>query len=378
MEAAKINLKTAKEWIVFIDSQGPFIAKNSAKHDREFSFVKSNYGLLVKEGFLKAMIPKSLGGHGLSHGDVCECIRKLAHYCPSTALSFSMHQHVVATTIWKYRNKAEGEEILRRVVNQNIILITTGASDWLESSGNMKKVDGGFLVTGKKHFASQSAIGDVLVTSSRYSDQVNGEQVIHFNISMDSDGVILGDDWYTLGMRGTGSQTIILEDVFVPESAITMKRSIHTYSEIWNVVLTLAPPLIMAPYIGIAESAKVIAIKNCRNVKRNQEDIPIILGELQNFLCIATMAYEDMISLANNIEIRPDEKISLAMLSRKTIISDACKATVDKAMEAVGGKSFFKSLQLEQLFRDMQAVSFHPLPKKHQMRLMGEYLLKYF
>lgn len=373
-----MTLKTAEDWIAFIESQAAFLTENSSKHDREFSFAESNYSLLAEKGFLKAMIPKSLGGHGLSHGEMCDCIRKIAHFCPSTALAISMHQHLVASTIWKYRNQQEGEALLRQVVDRNLVLVSTGARDWLESSGNMKKVDGGYLVSGKKQFASQSAIGDVMVTSARYAHKEKGEQVIHFTLSMDSDGVFLEDDWYTLGMRGTGSQTVTLKDAFVPESAITLIRSRDTIPDVWHVVLTVAPPLIMAPYVGIAEAAKAIAIQYCRKANRTREDIPLLLGELDNFLCMAILAYTDMIALANNGVIQPEEKTSLAMLSRKTILSDACKATVDKAMEAVGGKSFFRSLELEKLFRDVQAVRFHPLPKKQQMRLLGEYLLENF
>jgi len=60
--------------------------------------------------------------------------------------------------------------MLKKVAANQPVLISTGANDWLESSGEMEKTKDGFLVTAVKHFASQSAGGDILVTSAAYED----------------------------------------------------------------------------------------------------------------------------------------------------------------------------------------------------------------
>jgi alkylation response protein AidB-like acyl-CoA dehydrogenase len=56
-------------------------------------------------------------------------------------------------------------------------------------------------------------------------------------------------------MRGTGSHTIILENVFVPDQAITLRRPCGQYHPVWDVILTVALPLTSAVYVGIAEAA---------------------------------------------------------------------------------------------------------------------------
>ena len=77
---------------------------------------------------------------------------------------------------------------------------------------------------------------------------------------MTSHGVSIIDDWDVMGMRATGSQTILFENVFIPNSAITLERSKNEFHPFWNVVLTVALPLIMAVYVGIAEKAVEITI----------------------------------------------------------------------------------------------------------------------
>lgn len=65
------------------------------------------------------------------------------------------------------------------------------------------------------------------------------------------------------------------------------------------------------------------------------------------------------------------------ILTRKTLVANACKETVAKAMGIVGGQSFYRKHHLERLFRDVQAASFHTLPEKEQQHITGEFLLKY-
>jgi alkylation response protein AidB-like acyl-CoA dehydrogenase len=61
------------------------------------------------------------------------------------------------------------------------------------------------------------------------------------------------------------------------------------------------------------------------------------------------------------------------MLIRKTLVANACLAAVNKAVEAVGGRSFFRKMELERLFRDVQAGPFHPLPEKTQHYFTGHF-----
>lgn len=366
---------STKNWLHLIDQLGEQLAKNGITHDKKDTFVADNYQLLKKNRYLTAMIPKSLGGGGVTFKDMCEILVKIAHYCPSTALAFSMHQHVLAANIWKYTHQGTGAEFLKEVVEKNLVLVSTGARDWLDSNGNMTKTDGGYLVSAKKQFASQSAIGDILVTSIPYNDPDEGWQVLHFSVPMNTDGVQILDDWKTLGMRGTGSQTVTLENVFIPDDSIVMKRAKGEFPEFWNVVLTVALPLIMAPYLGIAEKAMKITLEKLK-VKHNPPYITFLLGEMYNSLTMAQVFHKDMAAIANNFDFQPEDRVGIDILTRKTLVAKACKETVNKAMETVGGRSFYRIDELERLFRDVQAVGFHTLPEKHQHHFTGEFLLK--
>jgi alkylation response protein AidB-like acyl-CoA dehydrogenase len=115
-----------------------------------------------------------------------------------------------ATWRWNHGDTG-GEGLLRRVAGENLILVSSGGSDWLPSSGSIVKDEGGFRVNARKIFSSGSPSGDLLVTSAVLNDAAEGPAVLHFPISLRADGVKILDNWRALGMRGTGSHDVVIE-----------------------------------------------------------------------------------------------------------------------------------------------------------------------
>ncbi len=375
MKTSVVNNTVTNNWTGRIMDIGTQLSENGKRHDHGDSFVADNYKLIREIGLLTAMIPTELGGAGTSYSEMCDILKLVAHYCPSTALSLSMHQHLLAANIWKYRHSKGGEEVLKKVAANDLILISTGAGDWLESNGTMEKIEGGYVVSAEKNFASQSSVGNILVTSAPYKNPEKGWQVLHFAVPMTAEGVTVMDNWYTLGMRGTGSQSVKLDKVYIPETSVALERPKGEYHPFWNVVLTVAMPLIMSVYVGIAEKASIIALDRTRGKEKRPPYIPFLAGEMHNQLIMAQVLLRDMVNLSNNLNFLPKDVTAVAILSRKTLVAEACKATVSKAMETVGGLSFYRTTGLERLFRDVQAGNFHPLQEKHQHYFTGEFLL---
>lgn len=365
-----------KSWMKLMHSFSEDFSQRASEHDWNDLFVATNYMTLKQNGFLSAMIPLEFGGAGISHAEMCDLIRLMAQACGSTALAFSMHQHLLAATIWRYKQGKGSEELLLKVAKDDLVLVSTGAGDWLESNGNMEKIESGYLVTAQKNFASQSPVGDILVTSARYEHPEQGSQVLHFSVPFKAEGLSVLDNWYSLGMRGTGSHTIQLEKVFVPESAITLQRPVGKYHAIWNIVLTVAMPLIMSAYVGIAEKAAQIVLEKLRQRTSIEPHTLFTVGEMNNELTLAQVMLKDMISICNNFDFAATDVNGHAILSRKTLVANACKKVVEKAMEAIGGQSLFRNQGIERLFRDVQGAPFHPLPEKPQWQLTGKFLLE--
>ncbi len=343
-------------------------------YDREGSFVAQNYQDLKNQGMFKALIPQDLGGLGLSFSEMCEVLSVLGASCGSTALSLSMHTHLIAANIWKLKQGKPVAETLGKIAQNQTILISTGAKDWLSSNGQMKKVAGGYLVSGVKHFASQSAQGDVLITSARYEDK-DEVQVLHFPIPMNSKGVTILNNWDTLGMRGTGSHSVKLEEVFIAEETVVLSRPADRYHPVYNVVLTVAMPLIMSVYLGIGRRAFKIAKDFANKLKQPKEYTISALAHINNHLVQAELNWQSMIGITNEFDFEPTDENGHQIVTRKTNMTLALTEVVNKSVELVGGTAYFKSNPLERLSRDIQAAKYHPLSQAEQLLFSGKHLL---
>ena len=352
---------------------GPEFAARAARCDDEDLFVAENYVALKKHGVLTAGLPAELGGGGAEHRELGEMLRVLARYCGSTALALSMHTHQVATAVWRWRRDPPlVEALLQGVATKNLVLVSSGGSDWIAGSGKAERVEGGWHITARKIFASGVPVGDVLVTSAVWDDPQDGPTVLHFPLSLQAGGVTVLDTWRVLGMRGTGSHDIAIDGAFVPDAAIMMRRPQGKWHLLFHVISLLAIPLIYSVYFGIAEAARDIALERARS-RRDSQDVCYLVGEMDNELATARFAYQDMLEAAATAQ--PNQQTTNRVMTDRAILAGSAIRSVEKAMEVAGGAAFYRDLGLERRFRDVQAARFHPLQEKAQLRYAGRIAL---
>lgn len=158
-------------------------------------------------------------------------------------------------------------------------------------------------------------------------------------------------------------------------SLSSFKRDFQEFHPIFNVIVTVAMPLIMSVYVGIAEKAAREAIDFARRQRHLKPHVPDVVGGMLNQLASAEVHLRDMIRLANELDFQPENQTGQDVLSRKTNVANACVSVVTRAMEIVGGQGFYRSFGLERLFRDVQAAKYHPLPESEQQRALGEFVI---
>jgi alkylation response protein AidB-like acyl-CoA dehydrogenase len=366
--------QSGTDWVAVARELGPGFASRAPAYDANDSFVVENYEELKAHRVFSAGIPVELGGGGASHGELCAMLREIAHSCGSTALALGMHTHLVATMVWTWRQGRPVAPRLQRIAAQELVLVTTGASDWLASSGTAERVDGGYRVSARKPFASGSPRGDLLLTSVQFDDPRDGAMVLHFAVPLTAPGVTVLDTWRTLGMRGTGSNDIVLEDGFVPEEGVELRRPRGAWFPMLNAVAAIALPLILSAYLGVAEAARELALRRVAK-KRDDPDVWYLVGEMENALETGRMAVREMIDLCADYTFAPEVATANVAFMRKTIAVDALELAVQKAVEVVGGGGLFRRMGLERLLRDIQGAQFHPLQRKRQYRFTGRLAL---
>ena len=338
----------------------PVLTEHAPRHDAEGSFVTEAYDALRDAGLLKAAVPTELGGEGATISELAHLQRELAHHCGSTALASSMHQHVVAFTAWRYRRGLPGAEAtLRRVADEDILLVSTGGGDYTHPRGTALKVEGGFQVSGRKRFASQSSHGTAMSTMFVYDDPEQGRRVLNLAVPVASEGVTVADNWDTMGMRGTASNDIDIEDVFVPDGRVLANRPYGVVDGPLQVISSIAFPIISGVYLGVAESAYAAAL----SVAAARKDDVLLqrqVGVMKQRLRVAGWALEGALAVVGD-DPTPAHHTYLAVMAAKAEIARAGLEVCDLAMDVAGGSAFFKGSPIERAYRDIRAVKFHPL-----------------
>ena len=361
------------DWLARADAIAGEIAEAAARHDADESFVSEGYQRLNEEGFFKALVPAELGGGGAEYSEICHAIRRIAASCGATALAFSMHSHLVAAAAWRWRHQnAPTDGLLKRVAAEDLILVSSGGSDWLKSAGIARRTEGGYRIDARKIFSSGCPAGDLLVTSAVYDDPETGPTVLHFAVPLKGEGVTLLDTWHVLGMRGSGSHDVELKNVFVPDAAIAGRREQGKWHMLFHIISMIAFPLIYSAYLGVAEGARAKALDIARK-KPEDGNLPYLVGEMENAFASAEMAVGQLI---HNAEIAmPGPETTNRAVTARTLAGQGAIRTVERAMEVAGGASFYRRFGLERAFRDIQGARFHPLQEKAQLRYTGRLAL---
>jgi alkylation response protein AidB-like acyl-CoA dehydrogenase len=244
----------------------------------------------------------------------------------------------------------------------------------VSSNGSASKVDGGFRVSARKTPASGCPIGDIVVSSARWADAPDGAQVIHFSVPFSAPGVSIDETWDTMGMRATGSHTIVLDDVFVSDATVSLTRPADVWHPVWNTVMGVAPPLIMSVYVGVAEAAADLAVE--RAEKRSDLSLVVpLVGRMYNCLTSAQDSVGAMIAWSDDLRFANTDQHAAAMLTRKTTATDAAIDTVRLAMEIAGGSGYLAETGIERLYRDVHGALYHPLPAVNQELFCGRFAM---
>ena len=349
---------------------GPVFGKRANASTDEDAYVADNIAMLKTSGLVEAGVPAELGGGGASVDELAAMLRALAYHCGSTGLAFSMHTHQVAIPAWRWTHQkaAAVEPLLKRIAGERIMLLSSGGSDWIGGSGKAEKVDGGYRITARKVFTSGAPTGDILMTGAILEQEGEPPMVLHFGLPMNSPHVKVLDTWRTLGMRGTGSHDVEINGHVVPDAAVAARRKAGEWHPLFHIIGTIAFPLIYAVYLGVAESARDIAITLAKRKTPGRQAIELA-GRMDTELTAARLAHESMLA-AVRVNAPSATTINDVMIGRHLVARHAI-AAVEHAMELAGGAGFYRAAGLERRFRDIQAARYHPLQSGPQAEYAG-------
>ena len=354
------------------ESLGPAFAARAERYDREASFPFENYADLRRSGLLGLCVPKAYGGMGADLRTYAIVSATIGKYCGATALTFNMH---ACSTLWPgvladdldmdaaQRAEHESHRTVHfgRVVSDGAVYAQPFSEGSAAAAGKApfgttaRKVDGGWVLNGRKIFASLSGAADyygVLCTEDK--PELSMRDTLYMAVPGQAPGLSITGEWDPLGMRGTVSRTLVFKEVFVPDDATMMPRGVYFQAAgRWPHMFTTLSPT----YMGIAIAAVQFTVRYLRGeiegmppVKRRMYPTKQIAVAEMWIKLEQTRAL--FLRMLEDARVDPPKDARLRAYASQYTIMENANALCALAIRTCGGQSMLKSLPLERLYRD--------------------------
>jgi len=398
----KANTDAGARLIRVAEETAVEFADAAAEHDQDATYPFEVIDSLSDSGYFTAPIPEQFGGLGVeSIHDVLVASSRLARTNPSVTIGVNMHLAAVANMARRYslavatgnerRANAFGQS-MKMIVDGDVVMaaaVSEPAQDLTRPDATAVRTDNGWVINGMKIFCTMSPAANALYVAVTYEND-DGQELYGFAlIPKVTAGVTVNDDWDALGMRSSGSNSVVFKDVHVPANALRGGFPAGELTAEFMERNISAGPFHASGSLGIAEAAHEIAV-NALAKKRRGDDTASPHTQMlaaQNAIDISAM--RSIFDRAGNLiddyyaknpatEAGIDEMAALfaEVQSAKTFINEAAQRVVDRALSLSGGGGYFSKHPLSRAYRDVRAGAFmHPLGANRAYEFIGEIAL---
>lgn len=403
----RASTTTGEQYVRLAEEHAAVFATRSEQHDRDATFVFENFKELKASGFMAAGIPRDYGGLGVeSLHDLMVGMSRLSRGDASTAIAANMH--IAGGTVivrMMRRSQTAGdnkmvvilEDLLARIGAGEIVMCfptTEPGTDLTSPMAELTPTEGGYLLNGRKIFATNSPAADLFFPSVRIPKESSGYYLGTVMVARDTPGFKLGESWDALGMRASGSNDIVFKNCFIPKDRLFGVRD--NYGQVGrgfaDFALVANLPLISS-FLGIAEAAQELAIRTLTGQRKGPsrkllaERIPIqqLTAEIEIDLSICRAMIDRLGHLADEFLIRypeedaPSEEsnaLGKEVQCMKYVVNRKAIEIVDRAMIVCGGAAYMSKHPLSRWYRDARAGPFmQPFAPYEALEYIGKIAL---
>jgi alkylation response protein AidB-like acyl-CoA dehydrogenase len=356
------------------------IAKRSPDTEKNRMVSPENIEIIRKVGFVRALLPKSMGGDERDLVDYCQGIRTLTKACPATGwVTGVLNMH------------PPGVLHFHKEVQDAVWGGPNGVDTIVSSSGSPSmratlSEDGeGIIVNGKGRWSSGCDHAEWAMVGVKVPDLSDPEYPErnykdHMFMVHKSDYEI-DDTWYSTGQRGSGSKDLVFKDHFVPwkylerqdAQVFRLSKGIHTNENDWYSAIpfsTLFSIFLPAIALGCADGMKEQFIKRQRSRKNaytgaqgiNNPAGYMRLAEASHDLDAVSVFYDDLLNQIqdfglNNYDL--EETRFMELLSKLAYVTDRGVGVIKRLFEGAGSSAIADFNPMQRYWRDAYAARLH-------------------
>jgi len=347
------------------------IAPGAAERDEKAEFPWDMVELLRENALFGADYPEKFGGSEMGLFSLCLIIEEIAKVCASTSVVLLVHE-LGTTPIMLAGNDEQKERYFPKLATGEHLIAfgLTEPNAGSDVSGLKTKAvkDGDdYIINGTKTFISHADVADVVCIAARTNTSVPGPKGTGiFIVDKGTPGFSIGKHEDKMGVRGSSTVEIIMEDVRVPARNILGGEALGFPILMKTLDLTRIP--VAAQAVGIAQGALDYAVNYTK--ERTQFGKPIFSFQgLQWMMADMTTQVEAARQLTykaaslfekfpKNLDRLPKEAVRQSAMAKLFAGETAMKVTTD-AVQLLGGYGYVKEYPVERMMRDAKITQIY-------------------
>jgi hypothetical protein len=348
------------------------IAPYAAEVDEKERFPQEAWQAIVEADLAGLAHPEHLGGSGADLLSQVIAIEEIATACMTTSHVLLVNWAGTCTIL------SEGSEDLQKLVVPQVASGQAGAgwclteptagSDIAGLTTTATKIDGGWRLNGRKRFISNAPWGVWFAVLARSGESGHGVFIVH----RDDPGLSFGPHERKMGLRGSPTADVVLEDCAVPDARVVGDPT-QGYRYIMA-ELNGSRALIAAQALGVAQGAFNAAV--AYTSERSQFGQPIarfqmIRGMVADMAVRLASARALLYEAVELIQVgHPEARMRASMA--KLLCSDNAMSVTTDAVQLFGGYGFIRDYPVERMMRDAKITQIYEGTNQIQRLLISK------
>ncbi len=384
----------------------PVLAERAAEMDHDSYLDPRNVDTLSEAGLLGLVIPEEYGGLGGGLRDWAGAAFAIGTVCPSTALTYFFHNTstsrgtlaLAALEAGKFTDeeapvvRAFSEKLLRLMGEQGQWMANFASEDVKSEKAAItiqttaKKVDGGWELNGSKSFGCATGIANLYLVTASLEGINDASGLCNFIVRRGTPGERPRQKWDALGMRGTATEGLVLEKVFVPdEDALAIRGAFARSCEMSRTSFVGNQVAASVAYLGGAFAAYNAAMTQVTTRKFADTGKPIgsgpfqqqLIGQMYADLQTAMLWAQRQVALESSPNPgMPKEQINMFWRTYKGQIAEYSFKVAQSALKMMGTSGTGFSMPASRAIRDLAMGLVQAFPAERGRLQTAQFLVE--
>lgn len=339
------------------------LAPIAGKIDKEHLYPADQIAQMSEMGLMGINVPGDFGGAEMSALAYAVSCEEISRGCATAGVIMSAHNSLYIAPIVNWGNDAQKEKWVAPWAAEGKIgcfgLSEPGnGSDAGAASTTATKVDGGYIINGTKAWITNAHEAEATVVFATTDKSLKHRGISCFVIPTNAEGFSLGKKEDKLGIRGSSTSNLIMDNVFIPdenligEPGFGFKIAMHT--------LDGGRIGIAAQALGIAQAAMDCAVHYA--LERKSFNAPIAKTQMiQQKIADMEVKIESARMLNYKAASLKDNKQSYTKHAAmaKLAASEAATWVAHQSIQTLGGMGFVSDMPAERHYRDARITEIY-------------------